>query len=207
MEKIRVAVEAAEKKTSGEIVPYVVELCDDYEVAEWRGGALLGGLAAAVFIIIHRLTEVWLPIDVVGAVIVTVTSFLVGMLAVKFISPLKRLISGRRLIERRVAQRAAEAFISEEVFKTRDRTGILLFLSMFEHRVLVMGDSGINARVQKKDWEDIVEIVVRGILEKRPADALVVAISRCGDLLQRQGVSMRRDDTDELSDSLRMRDR
>ena len=39
---------------------------------------------------------------------------------------------------------AMAAFVEEEVFSTRDRTGILLFLSLFEHRVVVLGDSGIN---------------------------------------------------------------
>jgi putative membrane protein len=206
-ERIRRAVDAAESKTAGEIVPYVVQQCDDYEIAEWRGGALLGVFAGGIFLGIHRLTDVWLPIDVVGVITITIASFLIGMLAVKYIHPLKRLLVGRSLMAHRVAQRAAEAFVSEEVFRTRDRTGILLFLSMFEHQVLVLGDAGINARVKKTDWEDIVHIVVQGIREKRPTDGLVDAIGRCGELLQRQGVAVKSDDKDELGDSLRMSDR
>ncbi len=48
-ERIRVAVADAERRTSGEIVPYVVEQCDAYEVAEWRGGALAGTATATLF--------------------------------------------------------------------------------------------------------------------------------------------------------------
>ena len=40
--RIQAAVHDAEGKTSGEIVPFVVERSDGYEAADWRGGALLG---------------------------------------------------------------------------------------------------------------------------------------------------------------------
>ena len=39
------------------------------------------------------------------------------------------------------AARAAQAFVSEEVFNTCDRVGVLIFLSIMEHRVVVLGDS------------------------------------------------------------------
>jgi putative membrane protein len=107
----------------------------------------------------------------------------------------------------RVSQRAAEAFIAEEVFQTRDRTGILLFFSLLEHRVLVVGDSGINAKVEKQDWDDVVTTVIEGMKAGTPAEGLIKAIGMCGELLQRQGVRRRADDSDELSDGLRMSDR
>lgn len=128
------------------------------------------------------------------------------MLLVRFVPAAKRLFAGRALLERRVAQRAAEAFISEEVFKTRDRTGILIFLSLLERKVLVVGDAGINAKVEKNDWHDIVGRVVKGIRTGKPAEGLIEAIQQCGELLQRHGVTIRPDDQDELPDSLRLKD-
>jgi putative membrane protein len=109
-------------------------------------------------------------------------------------------------MERRVHQRATEAFLSEEVFNTRDRTGILIFLSLLERKVLVLGDSGINARVQQSDWHDIVQRVVSGIRSGKPAEGLTDAIHQCGLLLQKHGIAIRPDDKDELSDSLRTSD-
>jgi putative membrane protein len=142
-------------------------------------------------------------VDVAGVLIGTLAAFGIGAFAVRSIAPLKRFFAGTDLISRRVSQRAAAAFLSEEVFNTRERTGILLFLSLLEHRVMVMGDAGINARVLQSDWDRIVATVIQGIRDKRPADGLIEAISQCGALLREKGIQIRPDDRDELDDSLR----
>jgi len=69
--------------------------------------------------------------------------------------------------------------------------------------VLVLGDSGINKKVQQTEWEGVIKKVVEGMRMGKPADALVEAIRQCGDLLQKHGVTRRPDDTDELRDQLR----
>ena len=97
-------------------------------------------------------------------------------------------------------------FVEEEVFDTRDRTGILLFVSLFEHRIEVVGDSGINDKVEPAEWVEVVDLVRAGIRRQSLADGLVQAVERCGDLLHRRGVEVRPDDTDELADDVRVRD-
>ncbi len=206
-ERIAAAVRKAESRTSGEIVPYVVGRSDSYEEAEWRCGALLGAATLAAFSIIYSYTSIWLPLSVAELVIAALLAGVVGVLLPKMIPPVKRLFAGEALMHTRVAQRAAEAFISEEVFKTRDRTGILIFLSMLEHKVLVLGDSGINAKVKPEDWNDIVNRIVLGIRSGKTAEGLLDGIEQCGILLQKHGVAIRPDDTDELPDSLRTNDK
>jgi putative membrane protein len=206
-DRIRKAVAEAEQKTSGEIVPYIVEQSDTYESAEWRGGAMAGIIVATAFAALHELTPIWLPLNFAGLVIVTIVACVAGMLLVRFVPPLKRLLAGGSEMDHRVSGRAAEAFIAEEVFKTRDRTGILLFVSLMEHRVLVIGDAGINAKVEKRDWDGVVSTVIDGIRSRALADGLIGAIGLCGELLHRQGVKRRTDDSDELSDRLRIGDR
>jgi putative membrane protein len=93
------------------------------------------------------------------------------------------------------------------VFATRDRTGILIFLSLLEHKVRVLGDSGINAKVQQSDWDGVTQLIVSGIRERRATDGLVAAIRECGRLLDAHGFRRRSDDKDELSDNLRMGNR
>jgi putative membrane protein len=207
LERISAAVHDAEQRTSGEIVPYVVEQCDEYEFAEWRGGALLALLTAIVLMFLHSYTALWLPIDPAGKLLAVLIAFGAGMLLVKYVQSLKRILAGSAAMERRLHQRASEAFIAEEVFLTRDRTGILLFLSLLERRVLVLGDAGINQKVKQEEWQDVVATVVAGIRAGSPADGFVDAIQKCGALLERSGVSIRPDDRDELPDALRMKDR
>jgi putative membrane protein len=205
--RIKMAVENAEGKTSGEVVPYVVEMSDAYEVAEWRAGMLCSVLALGIFAAVRRWTEVWLPLDFVEMAVTAMLASAAGVLLTHFVPSLQRLFAGTHLMEIRIQQRAAQAFIAEEVFATRDRSGILIFLSLLERRVLVLGDSGINAKVNQSDWDGVVNTIVSGIKRGTPADGLIAAIEECGRLLERHGVARRSDDKDELSDDLRMRDR
>jgi putative membrane protein len=203
LQHISAAIAAAETKTSGEVVPFVLEQSDDYDEADYRA-ALTGGVLPLMLLLAARnLTDLWLPIDALGVTMLVLAGMAAGWALSTFLPPVKRLFAGRHLIDRRVAQRAAEAFIAEEVFATRERTGILLFISLLEHRVIVLGDSGINARVGKADWEEVVRRVTDGIRTRRPAEGLIAGLELCGSLLQQHGVARKGDDTNELPDRLR----
>jgi len=196
------AVKRAEAGTSGEIVPYVVETSDDYEESIWRGGFVGAMLTLAPFAFMRSVSDLWLfnPWTVLG--IALGASGLV--MALLWVSPRSRvMLTGADKRRRRVATRAREAFLSEEVFKTRERTGILILVSLMEHEVVVLGDSGINAKVNPPQWEEIVATVVRGMRMGKPADGLVQAIEKCGTLLSNAGIARRSDDRDELPDALR----
>jgi putative membrane protein len=106
--------------------------------------------------------------------------------------------------QQRVDERAAMAFLEEEVFVTRERTGILVFLSLFERRVCILGDKGINEQVQKEEWDEIVQIIVSAMKNEAPADGMIEAVWKCGQLLERRGVEIRPDDSNELGDTLRI---
>ena len=203
LKRIEEAVREAEKQTSGEIVPTVVSASDPYDDALWRAGVLFGVLALTVLVLIHRFSTSWEPLELAQIGLGTLAATLVGVLLTRFVEPAKRLFAGNDLMERRVAQRAAEAFLNDEVFNTRDRTGILIFISLLEHKVIVLGDSGINAKVQKSDWEGIVTTIVDGIRAGKPTDGLIEAVRQCGSLLKKQGLAVRPDDTDELGNTLR----
>lgn len=204
LEKIKAAVAAAEGHTSGEIVPYYVERSDDYDEAVWRSGVFFGAAALLVFYVIRTFTPIWLPFGLTQTLFIILLAAGIGTALAFWLPPLRRIFAGNYLLKRRVAARALEAFVSEEVFQTRDRTGILIFISLFERRVQVIGDSGINARVTPGDWEDVVEIIVNGIKSGQAAEGLIRAIEKCGDLLKTKEVQRRVDDSNELSDSLRI---
>ncbi len=203
LKRIEEAVKDAEKQTSGEIVPYAVHASDPYDGASWRSGLLFGAIALTVFVLIHNFSESWQQFELAHIALGTLSAALIGVLLARFVEPVKRFFAGNEVMDRRVAQRAAEAFLAEEVFNTRDRTGILIFLSLLEHKVLVLGDSGINAKVQKSEWEGMVKTIVDGMKSGKPADGLIDAVRQCGVLLRREGVAVRPDDKDELSNRMR----
>ncbi|PAP78771.1 TPM domain-containing protein [Rubrivirga marina] len=207
-ERIRLAVAEAETRTAGEIVPYVVRQSGDYDVATWRAasaGALLAGtLALAVAWLNDGWGWGWLYSAWALALVMAGGGVLGAFLTL--LDPVRRALAGAERLDTAVHRRSAVAFLEEEVFDTRDRTGILLFVSLFEHRIEVVGDAGINAKVEQHEWEEVVDLIRTGIRGQSLADGLVAAIEKCGDLLHRRGVAVRPDDTDELPDDVRVRD-
>lgn len=207
-DQIRQAVSEAETRTAGEIVPYVVRQSGQYDVAVWRAASLAALFAGIVFLGVAWWYDGWswtwlfsswaLALAMTGGGVV-------GALAT-LLDPVRRLFASAALMDETVHRRAAVAFIEEEVFDTRDRTGILLFVSLFEHRIEVVGDVGINAKVEPSEWVEVVDLIREGVKGRTLAAGLVDAIERCGDLLHRRGVVIRPDDTDELSDEVRVRD-
>ena len=207
-DRIRQAVAEAETRTAGEIVPFVVRRSGDYPVAVWRaasGTALLAGIVAlAVAWGYDGWGWGWLYSAWALALVMTLGGVAGAFLAL--VPGVRRALAGAAEMDESVHRRAALAFVEEEVFDTRDRTGILLFVSLFEHRIEVVGDAGINAKVEQAEWDEVVGLVRDGVRQRTLADGIVRAVERCGDLLHRRGVAPRPDDTDELPDDVRVRD-
>lgn len=203
LDRISAAVQAAERTVSGEIVPYVVARSDHYPESPWRAAAILGGLALAIAGSIPLIFPLWPSIGITMTAAAGLGSGFIGWLLGDYVPPIRRLLAGRGTMLRRAAGRAAEAFVSEEVFATRDRTGILIFISVFERKVIVLGDSGIHARIEGSEWNDLVTITVEGIRSGKPTDGLIHAIESCGQLLLSHGFSPSPENANELPDSLR----
>lgn len=206
LERIRAATAAAEEKTSGEIVPYLVERISDHPEIRYKGALFCALLASVVGGGIHSLTGWW---GGSGLVWITLPTLL-GAVAGWFLATIPGV--GRRLVDpdalaRRVQLRAKAAFLEEEVFRTEGRTGILIFLALWEHRAVILADEGIHRSVPKGAWKELVDDLVSGVAEGRASEALIGVIERCGDLLERFGVERQPDDEDELSDEPRVRER
>jgi putative membrane protein len=204
--QIREAVQRAEERTAGEIVPVVVPRSADYEVVTWRGagGAVLLALIAALLTLqfydgwgLGWLYTPW------GVVLTALGAGTVGAICATYIPPLQRALAGADLLDETVHRRALQSFVEEEVFATRDRTGILLFVSLHEHRIEVLGDTGINEQVDPEDWVEVVARIRRGIQNDNLTEGLVEAIGMCGRLLERKGVGLRPDDENELANTVR----
>jgi putative membrane protein len=197
-EAIRDAVAAAEKRSAGEVVPWIVEACDPYPEAGWKAAAVGVLLGVALGWGIHLVTAAWggAPAYIAAAAVVCGgAGLLLGRLPAA-----KRLLVDGDVQAQRVRNAAEAAFLRAEVFATRERTGVLLFLALLERRVIVLGDSGISSRVRNEEWQQIVDNIVAGIRRGRAADALTAGIEACGRLLAERGVPIRPDDVNELPD-------
>jgi putative membrane protein len=202
-EAIRAATAEAERKTAGELVVYVTERCDSHGEVGWKAaliGGALGALCAAFAV--WRFGG-WGTPDYLWILIGLQLGLVIGWVSSRFDAVARRLI-GEEALDGRVEGRAAEAFLEERVFATRDRTGVLVFVALFEHRVLVLADEGISERVGDGAWDEISRELALGLRRGRPAPALIHAVERCADLLVDQGISPL-DPANELSNQPRFR--
>src|SRR6185436_10741303 len=153
-EAIRAAVADAEQRSAGEVVPWIVEACDPYPEAGWKAAALGALLGLAVTAGGQLLAGTW-----GGGLWLALAALAGGAagLALGQLPAVKRLLVDDDVIEHRMRVAAEAAFVRGEVFATRERTGILVFLALLERRVVVLGDAGINSRVQPEEWQLLAE--------------------------------------------------
>ena len=203
LDRVTHAVQEAERGTCGEIVPYIVPQSDEYAEAVWRVAALAAATILVAMAVAQVLFGFRMGLGIIGVGLVTILFSLFCVTIVEITPALKRLVAGRERIAHRTLQRAQEAFIAEEVFATADRVGILLFISLMEHRVIVLGDTGINQRVAAEEWSAVVTTLVDAIRRNQIADGIVAAVHQCSEILTRHGFAALPGDINELRDELR----
>jgi uncharacterized membrane protein len=96
---------------------------------------------------------------------------------------------------------AVHAFEKLGMTRTRDRNGVMFFVSVRDHRVAVIGDAGIHERVPPDFWAGIVRAMELAFAQGRFADGLVEGISMVGACLV-EHCPPRAGDVNELPDSL-----
>jgi putative membrane protein len=199
-------VKLAEKDISGEIVPVFMERSHDYPESIWRAVAL-GMLLSGMLVIFIDMLMGWAEFFLLRSHIIYLTSMIGGglimaALNVYFPSLRRRLTAGAQL-EEQVHARAERTFLEYEIFRTRQRTGILIFISLFERRVEIIGDKGISEKVSADEWEQIVAKMVPYLHQRENKDAIVTGIRLCRELLLKYGFAAGPGDTNELPDHLR----
>jgi len=208
LQRIKSAVKEAEDKISGEIVPVIVEKSGLYNIASYKGGMIGAAMGFIFMIILDRYVLVdaanTLYYDPVFIFIVVILAGVIGGVLPNFSKPVMRSLVSQQHFDHATRQRAENAFLEEEVFNTRHRTGIMIFISFFEHEVIVLADRGISKVVEQKVWDRIVSDLVTAIRGGKIVEGLETSIKKCGEVLLEKGFYKTEDDINELRDDLRI---
>jgi putative membrane protein len=203
-ERIKEAVKQAEDKISGEIVPVFVEKSGYYNIANYRGAFGMAAFAFLLIILFDRYVPKAAVYDPLLIFLVVLLAGLAGALLAHFLDPIKRWMLNQIHLDQATKKRAENAFLEEEVFNTRHRTGIMIFISFFEKEVIVMADRGISKVVEQKEWDNIVKMIIENIRKGKVVEGMEAAIKRCGEILLEKGFLKTVDDINELPDDLRI---
>ena len=197
-ERIRVAIDAAETTTSGEICGVLAHECSQYwEVPlVWAAGVALIAPAIALALGFHpaslltALAGGWVAAHAAAtdaAVIQSLTTyaalqatlFVLTALIVSF-PPLRRALTPRSLKRERVHRRAREQFAARGLHLAGEETGVLIFASVAERMVEVVADHRIAAVAHPEAWSDVVAALTAGMKAGDPGAGFAAAIQKAG---------------------------
>ncbi|WP_167615779.1 TPM domain-containing protein [Maribellus sediminis] len=100
-----------------------------------------------------------------------------------------------------VLDRAAYIFEKLEMHKTELRNGVLFYLAVEDRKFAILGDAGINQKVNDDFWESTKEKVIVHLKDGKYAQGLAEGIVMAGEQLKAH-FPYQKDDINELSDEI-----
>ena len=185
---VTATVAAMELHTAAEIVVAVRQKSGEYRQADYAFGALCAFVALLIMLFSPRVFSVRaMPIDML-------LMFGLGAWVCSKTFTLRRLLTGRAFRKRQVATAARATFFDQGISRTRDRTGILVYVSILEREVALLADTGVATL---PGWTSQMEEAVA----RADSDAFLVALRALAEPLS-QLLPRSADDVDELSNAL-----
>jgi putative membrane protein len=210
---VTTAVAEAEAGTSGEIVTIVAARSDDYRdvallwaaLASFLLLALVAAFPSASIDLLDRLRGGWghppSPRTLLTILFVLMAALFGGVRALLGWSPLLLALTPAALKSRRTRARAVDLFRVGAEKRTTARTGVLLYLSLAEHRAEIVADEAIHAAVAPESWGDAMADLIEAVRDGRPGAGMAAAVARIGGIL-RQHLPRSVADHNELPDRL-----
>jgi len=177
LDAVEKAVANAEEKTCAEIIIAINRQSGSYLDRELMFAAAWALFALAIAIYSSwNFGAYWLPPDVAAI-------GLLVLFATRSARPVRVAVIGQERIARQTMLYARNAFCALQVTGTRDRTGLLIYVSRVEDPVVLLPDFGIEGKVPPAAWQAILDAA--GPLSRHgdPTKALVDLVAACGRLL------------------------
>ena len=197
LQRVSEAVAKAESVSDGEIVTIVARRSDAYHDVALHYAILAMLLVPAWWALVPQGWIDWWSGQLLGwngeltrpvvmllmfAKLIAVFLFVRLLLAWR---PLRLALTPGRTKSRRVHRRALELFGSSCKLKTRGRTGVLVYLSLEEHRAEIVADRAVAEKVEPEVWGEAMAILVDEVKQDRTGQGLVLAVEKVGAVLQR----------------------
>ena len=187
------AIREIERVTSAEVVVAVRAASGHYRHTDYLVGFAASFAALLVFLFDAREFSIdWMPFD-------SVLAFALGAFVSSSVPPLRRVLTSARLMEANVRTAARATFVDLGISRTAARTGVLVYASMFEKKVAVVSDVGVDAAVLGPSFAAAVT-ALDGALRHGPSfPRFAAALRELGPVL---GTTLPRlaDDVNELPD-------
>lgn len=192
---VTAAVAEAERHTSGEIVTIVAAQSNDYDDIALVWASVIAFLAMSIIALFpefyrtlyDRLTDGWghdlTANQWLGTVIAVGVLKWIGVWLMLLWRPLRRALTPRAIQAQRVRARAIDLFKVGTEARTMGRTGVLLYLSLAEHRADIVTDEAIAAKVAPDVWGEAMAALIEHVRAGRPGEGMAEAVTQMGAVL------------------------
>jgi putative membrane protein len=176
-QRIADAIHAVEARTSSEIVCVLAQ-------SSSKATVLPALIAAVIALALPWLLVAFTAMTVERILLLQVVAFFVLLLLLSLPRVRSALVPPRT--RRAMAHHAAmEQFVLRGVARKKDRSGILIFVSLAERYARILADEGIAAKVPQAHWQGAIDALVGHMRDGRIADGFVSAINLCDEELAR----------------------
>lgn len=195
--RLKEAVEAVEARSSAEVVIAVRPRSANWLWVDLLVGVVLGNLGLLYMLFAPQVFGlIWIAL-----IVPTLT--LAGVFITRVVRPLRFALAGGQRLDAAVRDGARARFVELNVAATRERTGMLVYLSLQERRCVVVADVGVIGRLTPKKYEPLAAGIEATIAEHgmgpQGLDALCNAVAGLADHFE-EPLPRREDDTNELED-------
>jgi putative membrane protein len=193
-QRIREAIAAVERTTSGELVTVIATSSDNYNYIPLLWAAILALLLPGPFLFagISGFIE--------HEYIFQLACFIV-VAGVFHLPPIRVRLIPRVVRHQRAHRHAMEQFVLNNLTATQHANGLLLFVSVAERYVEIIADKGIHNVVAAGTWDTIVQAFTAKVRRGEIADGFVETIHASGDILHAH-FPLEPGDVNELPDHL-----
>ena len=191
-DRVTAAVAAAEEHTSGEIVTVIAAQSNDYDDVALVWASVIAFLAMSIVALFpdfyqglyYRITGGWghelTANQWLGTVIAVGVLKWIGVWLILLWRPLRLWLTPRAILAARVRARAIDLFKIGTEAKTLGRTGILLYVSLREHRADIVADEAIAAKVAPEIWGDAMAALIDLVRKGQPGEGMAEAVRQMG---------------------------
>jgi putative membrane protein len=185
------AIQRAENSTSGEIVFAVTDSSGRYLNSSFQGALIVMAAATAIYLTFP------IPHSISAVLWTEIISFGLSYSLFTYMPWRRWFIPGREM-DLRVREAAFAEFYSSGLYRTRESNGVLIYLSLLEHRVVILGDRAIDEKMGDR-WDEVRDTIIRGIKDGKAREGICAAVEICGRTLA-EHFPRRPDDQNELPD-------
>jgi uncharacterized membrane protein len=109
----------------------------------------------------------------------------------------------RGLIEKKYTVRevALREFYKLKMDKTRDKTGVLIFILFYERKFEIIADEGINVKISDNTWSKLSDELINSFSDGNYKDGISKCINKIGNILVKE-FPVKKDDINELPDDI-----